>query len=137
MIRTSVACVLCLGLAAPVFAQTGPIQWDGNGHYYEFVEMTLSWDEAVAEAESRTFMGVFGHLATIRSAGEQDFVFEQFVAPNPGSTPWLGGYQEEGAPEPDGGWRWITGEPFDFTAWGSAEPQQHLHRWTRTGALSQ
>ncbi|MFZ9916334.1 MAG: dockerin type I domain-containing protein, partial [Phycisphaerales bacterium] len=37
----------------------------------------------------------------------------------------LGGYQDRLSPsyaEPGGAWRWITGEPFEFTAWFSIEP---------------
>jgi parallel beta-helix repeat protein len=38
--------------------------------------------------------------------------------------PWLGGYQLPGAPEPAGGWVWVTGEPFEYTAWCAGEPSQ-------------
>lgn len=122
-IRMSVWILLAMmASSAPLIAQPGPMRWDQNGHYYEYVPLTMSWDEAIADAESRNVMGVAGHLATVTSAAEQQFIFTNFVGPNPGSTPWLGGFQEPGAPEPDGGWRWITGEPFAYTAWGSTEP---------------
>ena len=31
------------------------------------------------------------------------------------------GYQEPKSSEPDGGWQWATGEPFDFTNWGYSD----------------
>ena len=46
--------------------------------------------------------------------------------------PWLGGFQPDGAPEPDGGWQWVTGEEWSYTNWGIGEPnditgEQYLH----------
>ncbi|MEC9071462.1 MAG: hypothetical protein VX938_03745, partial [Myxococcota bacterium] len=41
------------------------------------------------------------------------------------SGPWLGGFQDttsDAYAEPDGGWTWVTGEPFDETAWYPGEP---------------
>jgi hypothetical protein len=35
------------------------------------------------------------------------------------SAPFLGGIQEAGQ-SPAAGWRWITGEPFEFTDWAGA-----------------
>jgi hypothetical protein len=56
----------------------------------------------------------------------------------------LGGYQDRMSAEysePAGGWRWITGEPWNFTNWGSGEPndaynghgdpgEDYLSSWT-------
>lgn len=35
-----------------------------------------------------------------------------------------GGYQEDGAQEPDGGWRWVTDEPWSFTNWEYGQPDK-------------
>ena len=35
---------------------------------------------------------------------------------------WLGGYQNSGAEEPSGGWRWSDGSAWDFENWKSGEP---------------
>src|SRR6185312_3421838 len=47
-------------------------QWSvsdgGNGHYFEFVQQQLTWSQANAAAQLRTFNGVNGHLATDTSA---------------------------------------------------------------------
>ena len=34
----------------------------------------------------------------------------------------MGALQSVGSPEPDGGWSWITGEPWDYTNWNAREP---------------
>jgi hypothetical protein len=94
-----------------------------NGHYYERVDITISWPEAKAAAEARTHLGIRGHLATITSAEENAFIVEN-LGGELIREHWLGGYQDTSAPdyeEPGGGWRWITGEPFVYTNWGRFE----------------
>jgi len=65
------------------------------------------------------FKGVHGHLATITSSAENAFISTQL-----GTTQfaWLGGEQPPGSLEPDGGWQWITGEPWVYTNWDIGEP---------------
>jgi hypothetical protein len=94
------------------------------GHCYELVTSEhLTWLEAEAAAESRTFLGVQGHLATLTSDYESglarfEVAWPIFGLPYLGeSCCWVGGYQVEGSPEPDGGWQWVTGEPWDYTDW--------------------
>lgn len=87
------------------------------GHRYQFVpQKGLLFSEAKAQAES---MG--GHLATITSTEEQDFVVQLFRDgwPNRPNQVWIGGMRTEKGPE---GWRWITGEPFSFRAWSPGSP---------------
>lgn len=99
-----------------VNAQT---QWSGNGHYYVVVNQVTSWQQAKGLAEGMEFMGFHGHLATITSEGENTFVTTEL-----GGTvgAWLGGHQLPGSSEPEGGWQWITGEPWAYTNWDSGEP---------------
>jgi hypothetical protein len=73
----------------------------------------MTWDEANALA-----MRLGGHLATATSASENAFI--QSVAGT--RSCWLGGLQDFGIVEPDVGWRWVTGEPWEFTAWYPGEP---------------
>ena len=103
-------------------------QWAANGHFYEAVEAPagISW---FAAREAAIQAG--GHLATITSLEENDFV-AGLARRNPnlwfrnryncGIGPWLGGFQLDGSPEPGGDWRWVSGELFRFTSWGWAEP---------------
>jgi hypothetical protein len=97
-----------------------PYEWTvangGNGHFYEFVLSGLTWSAAKTAAESRG-----GYLATITSAAEQAFVQSKM----PAARFWLGAYHDHDAPDffpPDRGWRWVTGEPWDYTAWNPGEP---------------
>lgn len=97
-----------------------------NGHWYCVVRLdtTISWPDARKAAESMRYMGKKGHLVTITSADEMDFVAATFPG-DARSSWWIGGYQDKSAPdfrETAGGWRWVTGEPWSFTAWRRGEP---------------
>jgi hypothetical protein len=107
--------------AAPVFAT--PIQWAaGNGHYYDVVLVAdqVTWDAALDSAAGTILNGVPGHLATITSQAEQDFIVGHFG--NAVRAKWLGGFQPPGSIEPSDGWQWITGEPFVYSNWRIGEP---------------
>ncbi|NSW55746.1 MAG: hypothetical protein HPY44_07035 [Armatimonadetes bacterium] len=108
--------VVWAGMLLASGAYSAPIQWQladgGNGHWYERVDASLSWSDAKAAAESRSWMGMTGYLATISSAGENTFVTGLL-----GDFAWLGGYQLDNQPTTSTGWRWVTGEPWDFTYW--------------------
>jgi hypothetical protein len=119
----------------------------GNGHRYLAVRLDgpLAWTGADVLAAAR----YSGHLATLTSADENDFVFTLIADPANGLWntfefgtidepipvtfgPWLGGVQEILQP-PDEGWMWVTGEPWDFTNWSPFEPndlrgeERYLH----------
>ncbi|NUN98816.1 MAG: hypothetical protein HUU16_21900 [Candidatus Omnitrophica bacterium] len=97
----------------------------GNNHSYEYIiqSNTITWDQARAQAESRG-----GYLATIGSSAENWFIYYNLASlptthgAGTNENRWIGGYQPAGSPEPSGGWRWVTTEPFSFTAWMSGEP---------------
>ncbi|MCK5708614.1 MAG: hypothetical protein KAI43_13280 [Candidatus Aureabacteria bacterium] len=101
-----------------------PIQWSGNGHYYQLITTPKYWAEAKADAEA-----LGGYLATITSQAEGDWIQNTFT---PGGTLtgaphcWLGGYQDKDDPaysEPSGGWKWDKeNEPWSYTNWLSGEP---------------
>ena len=111
--------------SAPVSAS--PVRWSGNGHYYERVDTTATWLEARAAAESSSYLGVSGYLVTITSQAENDFIASQLLADTPLLDDyWIGGFQPAGASEPGGDWQWITGEPWDFTAWFPGEPNDSM-----------
>jgi len=86
----------------------------------------MTWTDAKAMAES-----LGGHLATLTSAAEADFVFTKVARAEQwwiDGGRWLGGYQDTSAPdysEPRGGWRWVTGEAWSFTNWGGGEPNNY------------
>jgi len=117
--------------AAVSFAAAQPEPWvhpDGSIHYYNAVAAPAGIGRRAA-ADSAQRPG--GYLATITSPAENDLVFGlvdsgQFWYQRPGpdrwAGPWLGGSQRPGAPEPDSGWQWIDGEPFDYANWSPGEP---------------
>jgi hypothetical protein len=125
------------------FNQPEPIIDDSfNGNYYDLVTAPgISWADADEEASAMTLgvMGEFsGHLVTITSQAEQDFLNGVF-----GSSlqeKWYGGFQDPDAPNTDANWHWITGESWDYTNWAAGEPndddgvedgkEQYLMGWT-------
>lgn len=94
-----------------------------TGHYYDVIESAtgFSWFDAKSEAEALTFFGAPGHLTTITSQAENDFIFNSLPLIS-GENYWIGGFQPEGSPEPQGNWQWTTGEPFSFANWVTGEP---------------
>jgi Ca2+-binding RTX toxin-like protein len=87
----------------------------------------LSWIQAEAVADD-----LGAHLASVTSAEEHEFIsdvlgtydglwrHEEFG--NVLLGPWIGLTQAPGSAEPDGGWGWVNGEPYSFTAWRPGEP---------------
>ncbi|MDF1836591.1 MAG: lectin-like protein, partial [Planctomycetota bacterium] len=97
-----------------------PRVYGGNGHAYTLVPDQLTWEGANAAAMQQTHLGVQGHLATVSNAAENDFLTTFQAA---GS--WFGLYQDTTDPgffEPSGGWKWVTGEPLNYTQW--AQPHE-------------
>ena len=95
-----------------------------NGHYYELVTDEVLWVDAKMAARGRLCQGMYGHLATITSESENNFIVENVMG-GVVTSAYIGGFQPEGSPEPDGGWRWVTDEPFGYTNWGSGEPNDN------------
>jgi hypothetical protein len=119
-------------------ANAVPIEWSGNGHTYEVItgQTTITWEQARSAAEA---MG--GHLVTITSAAENDFVTDLVVNYGSGNREryWLGGYQTALDDEPAGNWAWVTGEDWVYENWAPNEPnnasraQHYLHYWPTPG----
>ena len=56
-------------IALSATALAAPVQWDGNGHYYEYIAApNTGWEQDNAAANSLSFGGLYGHLVTITSA---------------------------------------------------------------------
>jgi len=99
---------------------TGPRLWPGNGHYYEVVlDDGITWSRAKELAESSSFKGLQGHLATIGSQEENDWIAgdPNFMA---GANVFIGGVQDVPNEGPASDWKWVTDEPWSFTHynWG-------------------
>ena len=102
-------------------SSTQPTYNPSSGHYYLMLQTgPISFTAARTAAESLSFQGVPGHLATINDQAENDFLATTF-----GVRAWVGGVQDTTSPsfsEPDGGWSWITGEAFNYANWAPGEP---------------
>jgi alpha-tubulin suppressor-like RCC1 family protein len=105
----------------------GPVVFNpANGNYYQEIAVAggIDWPEADAAARSRMYKGMSGHLVTLTSAQENQFVFGNMPNAIQGNW-WIGGHQNTVSPEysePGGGWEWVTDEPFSYTNWQTNEP---------------
>ena len=79
-----------------------------NGHAYKLYSQSMTWDEAKAHFES-----LGGHLVTITSQDEQDFI-NSYVSALDRAYVWIGLRHPWG--------QWVTGEAITFTNWGDGEP---------------
>jgi hypothetical protein len=95
------------------------VQSSVNQHWYGVGYRGTSWTAAEALA-----VVAGGHLATVRDAGEQQWI--QTLAPwRLGNGFWLGLRQDPNAPgysEPAGGFAWVSGETSSFTQWDTGQP---------------
>ena len=104
----------------PVDLPEGAVLWEGNGHYYKVFSgpnseyPQLTWEEAKLACEQ-----LGGHLVTITSSEEQDFIESLDSTTCIGEwSVWIGLSRPEGT----GPWTWITGEPYEYTHWADTEP---------------
>ena len=110
-----------------VFSNGGSISW--NGHKYQRFDNGMTWDEAEAYCES-----LGGHLAVITSEEEQQVVASLAFTGSKNNY-WIGGHWNS-----DGEFAWVTDEPFEYTAWGSGEPnngegiEDAIMMWSSDGA---
>ena len=97
----------------PFAVSAVPITWDNNGHQYELISFSGTWEQARTDAESRG-----GHLATVTSAEENSFIFNNVYDSSVSSWVWLGATDQAN----EGVWQWITDETFNYENWGRREP---------------
>ena len=122
MTRSALCLVLAVGLFAGAREATGmPLLNLGNGHYYEAVNGSTDWDAARDDAEASVFVnadGVVypGHLVTITSAEESEFLTANFAAGIHEGGYWIGGFFDGKS------WEWLTGEEFVYQNWAGGEP---------------
>ena len=90
-------------------ATAAPVQWGGNGHYYEFVSSAVSFDAALAAAAGMNFNGQQGYLATVTSQGEQDFIYNNVTT----AATWFSGSDRE----TEGSWKWLAGPEAGSIFW--------------------
>jgi hypothetical protein len=120
--------ILFLGPSFPRFArgqQSDRLQSFG-GHFYEAVNTARTWNAAREDAEQRTqCTGIQGHLVSITSATEQDFVaslYKTFLPEALGA--WIGLSDSD----IEGSFQWVTNEgSASFTNWAPGQPDNFVH----------
>ncbi len=130
MRNNAAAIIICLAVLSIGTAWATPVQFSGNNHWYEavYVPGGITWYDARAKAESSGY-----YLATATSEVENQFIFSLINDPKywvngygfspliHSFGPWLGGYSVGDVTKPES-WRWVTGETWAFTKWGTGEP---------------
>ena len=91
--------------------------YESAGHFYYAPKEALLWDDAKEACEK---MG--GHLVTISSQAENDFVRDVMISEGRAGYLTLGFSDAE----EETNWRWVTGEEVTFTAWRGGEPNNGL-----------
>ena len=90
-----------------------------NGSFYHYIhDPCISWVQAEVAAESHTYLGIQGHLATMTTEFENLFV--QNLLPE-GARAWVGLTDELG----EGDFKWVTGEPLRYTNWDPVQPDNY------------
>lgn len=118
-------CVTVTGVAAnPTGAMaaskkkiTGASEY-GN-HYYKVYDSGLSWEDAEKYCNA---MG--GHLVTITSQGEQNFV-KKLISSHGRNSYWLGAHADK-----KGNWKWVTREKFSYSNWQPGQPDDYKYENT-------
>ncbi|MBT7881798.1 MAG: hypothetical protein HN624_05075, partial [Flavobacteriaceae bacterium] len=78
-------------------------------HYYVYVEsLNITWQDARDQAETMTYYGLQGYLATILSEDENQISAEQITG-----VGWIGA-SDEGV---EGAWNWVTGPEAGTNFW--------------------
>ena len=109
--------------AGRLYLIAGPITNSANGHIYYLL------DNDLPRAATLYAQSLGGHLATVRNAGEQQWLFETFahwnriprllciglVHPDPQATVVS---QDERRAQ----FRWMSGEPVTYANWNLKEP---------------
>lgn len=80
-----------------------------NGASYKVYKQKMTWEQAKEYCES-----LGGHLVTITSQEEQDFVSALVTQKN--IAAWIGAYLSNSK------FVWVTGEVFEYTNWDQGEP---------------
>lgn len=86
-----------------------------NGHYYKVFNENSNWQKAKEYCEIMD-----GHLVTITSQAEQNFVENLINSQCNRNNIWIGCYRDN-----NNTWRWVTGENFSYTHWASGRPDNY------------
>ena len=107
--------IIIISLLWAATASASPILNSNNNHYYEAIPGEYDWEDARDLAAASTHNGMSGHLATITSLSENQWIWTNLNMP---FRYFLGAsdYDTEDL------WVWVTGETWSFARWATGEP---------------
>ncbi|MBK8477868.1 MAG: hypothetical protein IPL39_16650 [Opitutaceae bacterium] len=109
-------------VALPGVLSAQPVVDPSTGHAYQaFASTTLTWEQALNAAAAMNYNGTPGHLATLTSALETQFVFTN-LGGNTLAGYSIGGFQPASETNASANWQWVTGEAWSYTNWAASEP---------------
>jgi len=91
--------------------------FEGNGYFKS--DKSYSWPVASDITGYLGGTGVNGHLATLNSEAENNFIFNNIKGT--GYQPWIGLFN----PGRVGRFRWVTNEDVDYSNWQAGEPNNY------------
>jgi hypothetical protein len=86
----------------------GEVFFPDNGHLYEYVSFTSTWNNAKTNAEGRMKYSSTGYLTTITSQAENDFVAARLL-----NAGWMGASDIA----LEGDWKWVVGPEATNSFW--------------------
>ena len=109
-------CAIMLVFGMVGAANAVPVQFSGNGHYYEVmttyeanywggtseINFNGTWNQALIYSDDYSYLGEIAYFATITSQEENDFVAS--LVADTGIDAWLGGNDRDN----EGTWIWAA-----------------------------
>ena len=118
VISTAISAAITFNMAAlfpiSVFADKDPSEESSSkttyfgSNRYQLFDESMSWTEAKEYCEN-----LGGHLVTITSSEEQEFINESLLSIGEKSTYFIGLSRTDANSQ----WNWVTGEAFEYTNW--------------------
>ena len=97
---------------------------ESTGHFYEYVNNAVKWDEANTVAKRVSYYGLQGYLVSISSAEENSFILDKISA-----VSWLGASDAD----TEDTWEWVTGpENGTHFSTGSTPNGDNYTNWRAT-----
>nr|WP_321357917.1 MBG domain-containing protein [uncultured Draconibacterium sp.] len=97
---------------------------ESTGHFYEYVNTAVKWNEANTVATGVSYYGLQGYLVTISSAEENSFILDKISA-----VSWLGASDAD----TETTWEWVTGpENGTHFSTGSTPNGDNYTNWRAT-----